>query len=51
MLLTVMFVFKGRCLMTKRRVCIVRQQEILAFVHSDLAGPIQPTGKDGYKYM
>ena len=36
--------------MTERRVCIVRQ-EILAFVHSDLAGPIQPTGKDGYKYM
>ena len=25
--------------------------KILALVHSDLAGPIQPLGKDGYKYV
>ena len=25
--------------------------KILALVHSDLAGPIQPLAKDGYKYV
>ena len=25
--------------------------KILALVHSDLAGPIQPLAKDGYKYI
>ena len=36
--------------MTEIKHWIVRQQ-ILAFVHSDLAGPIQPLAKDGYKYV
>ena len=37
--------------MTEIRLWIARQQKILTLVHSDLAGPIQPFAKDGYKYV
>ena len=28
-----------------------RATQPLAFVHADLAGPVTPTGKDGFKYV
>ena len=28
-----------------------RAARVLEFVHADLAGPITPTGKDGFKYV
>ena len=28
-----------------------KARKILALVHSDLAGPIQPLAKEGYKYV
>ena len=46
MLLTVIYAFKGR---NKTLDCKVTK--ILTLVHSDLAGPIQPLAKDGYKYV
>ena len=51
MLLTVIYAFKGRCLMTEIKLGIARQQKSFVLVHSDLAGPIQPLGKDAYKYV
>ena len=45
MLLTVIYVFKGTCLMTEIRLWIV------ALVYSVLAGSTQPLAKDGYKYV
>ena len=50
MLLTVIYVFQGRCLMTKIRHQIARQQKSL-HLFSDLEGSVQPLAKDGYKYI
>ena len=36
--------------MTEIRRWIARQKKIFTLVHSHFVGPIQPLGKDGYKY-
>ena len=48
MLLTVIYAFKGRCLITEIRLWIIKLQK---FLHNDLAGPIKPRAKEGYKYV
>ena len=48
MLLTVIYVFKERCLVTEISLWIAKQQKSL---HSDLVGPIQPLAKDGYEHV
>ena len=50
MLLTVIYAFKGRCLMTEIKLWITRQQKF-SHSYSDLASPIQPLAKEGYKYV
>ena len=50
MLLTVIYALKGRCLMTKIRLWIARQQKSL-HLYTDLTGPIQPLSKDAYEYV
>ena len=50
MLLTVIYAFKGWCLITEIRPWIARQLKFL-HLYSHLAGPIQLLTKDGYKYV
>ena len=49
MLLTMIYVFKGRCLIEIRLDC--KATKILVLVRSDPAGPIQPLVKNSYKYV
>ena len=50
MVLSVIYVFKRKCLIKEIRLDS-KVTKILSLVHSDLASPIQPLAKDGYKYV
>ena len=51
MLLTVIYAIQGKMSNDKNKTLDHKATKILALVHSDLAGPIQPLAKDGYKYV
>ena len=45
------YVFEGRYLMTEIKTLDCKVTKFLALLHCDLAGPIQPLAKNGYKYV
>ena len=51
MLLTEIYAFKGKMFNDRNKTLDCKATKILALVHNDLASPIQPLAKDGYKYV
>ena len=52
MLLTVIYIYiQGEMSNDKNKTLDCKATKILAFVHSNLAGLIQPLAEDGYKYV
>ena len=51
MLLTVIYAFKRKMSNDRNKTLDCKATKILALVHSDLVGHIQPLGKEGYRYV